>query len=92
MLLPPSRWCAGIITEKWDSYGASGSSNIFFPINQYVIDVRNLSPFFFFLALPAFPQQRASVDLYYRKGGRQPFFWHVLQLRAVPDIQVLEER
>jgi hypothetical protein len=27
------------------------------------------------------------ADLYRRKGGRQPLFWHVLELRAVIDPQ-----
>jgi hypothetical protein len=60
--------------RKWDSSKAFGSFNKFFKINEYVIDVRNLSPFFSFLALPPFPQQRAFVDNYCRKGVRQPLF------------------
>ena len=74
---------------KWDSREAFGSSTIKFPIKKYIIDVGNLSSFFF-LALPPFPQQRASIDTNSRKGGRQHLFGHVLELGADLDHQFLK--
>jgi hypothetical protein len=65
-----------------DSFGFFSSSNIFFLVNQYVIDVKNLSQFFSFLTLPLLLQQRASVNPYNRKregeGGGGGGGWGVV--------------
>ncbi|CAK7340483.1 unnamed protein product [Dovyalis caffra] len=53
-------------------------------------DVRNLVPIFPCSLLKSLIQQRTPPDFKRRKRGRQAFFWHGLEIRAVCDGQLFK--
>ena len=59
-------------------------------IDIYEGDVSNVAPLFSLFPLQSFRQQRTLTNPYVRDGDRQSLFWHVLELRALSDPQMLK--
>jgi hypothetical protein len=71
-LLSPLRWCAGIIIEN-GTLARILAHPIYSPWISMWSTLGIFHRSFLFLGLPLFPQQKAFVNFYYKKGGRQPF-------------------